>query len=1509
MSGAPPSRRRSSAFSPPTMTTFSFYNYDGDELVFDPSDDVLIVQSNSASHLSLTELPDGSGVTIVGSSKSLTLLGVTLESLNEGNVVTDLTKIVNAYVGNSFSSDLTGGDYGDQLIGGPADRVIEGVSVSTGGDGSGIYTAAPTVSSDSRFVVFESNAVHQAGDPGPNGVHDIWMKNLDTGDVTRVSATAGGAPGNQTSQSAIVTGDGRSVVFESNATNLKSGDTNGVSDIFLKDLVTGAVTRVSTGTDGHQGIGGASTGASVTNDGRYVAFESLATNLVTGDTNAASDVFVKDTLLGTLTIVSSSSSGTKGNAGSSGFGSRDASISADGNFVVFTSWSSNLVTGDTDGNSDIFVKNLATGQLTCVSTDALDLQVGGDSMHASISANGRYVVFESSSTLLDDGQDGAGAIYLRDLSTGQLTRVKGAGTTDQAGISISGDGRYVAFVAAESLDGTDTNAHPDVYVKDMQTGNVRLVSQSHAGLAGNGQSLVPQLSLDGSTIVFSTEASNLVSGDVNQAASTMVVTNPLFTTTLAGGWGDDLYIVTSASDRIVEVVETGGGGFGDAVETAMSYVLPDNVEILRLKGTASINGTGNAGNNSLMGNSAGNILRGEAGYDRLDGGLGADTMIGGADSDFYTVDNARDVVTEAANQGTDLVTSSVSYTLGAEVENLTLADVVTALNATGNAANNTLKGNWKDNILDGKGGADTMEGGPGDDIYIVDNVGDSILDGTDDGIGGDWGTDVVRSSVSYTLTNYLENLTLTGSAAIDGAGNGLNNTITGNAASNSLSGGEGNDTLSGAAGADAMTGGAGDDTYIVDDAGDKTIELVGGGTDVVRSSLSLTLQASVENLTLTGVGAINATGNTLANVLTGNTAGNVLNGGTGADSMTGSAGNDTYVVDNAGDKTIEVAGGGIDLVQSSISLTLQAEVENLTLTGTSTINGTGNSLANVITGNLASNVLNGGAGADSMSGGAGNDTYVVDNLGDKTIEAAGGGTDLVQSSASFTLQAEVENLTLTGTSAISGTGNALANAIVGNVAGNVLNGGTGADSMTGGSGNDTYIVDNTGDKTVEVAGGGIDLVQSSISFALQSEIENLTLTGTASINGVGNALNNVLTGNAAANVLTGGAGNDTYVVDNASDKTVEATGAGIDLVKSSISFTLQASVENLTLTGSAAINGTGNSLDNAIVGNAGNNVLDGSTGADSMTGGAGNDTYVADNTGDKAIEQTSGGIDLVQSSASFTLQDSIENLTLIGSTAINGTGNALANAIVGNAANNVLNGDAGADAMTGGAGNDTYVVDNAGDKTLEAVGGGIDLVQTSIDFTLQASVENLTLTGSGEIDGAGNSLDNKLVGNGVSNVLDGKAGSDTLTGGAGADFFVFTSSLGSDFITDFTSGVDKLELSQASLTVGDGDYWVDGGARISGPDGFNASAELVIFTHDIVGSITATNAAAAIGHANSNYAAGDTRIFVVDNGDDSAVYLFKSADSNATVSASELTLLATLDNNHATAVTDYYLGA
>ena len=580
-----------------------------------------------------------------------------------------------------------------------------------------------------------------------------------------------------------------------------------------------------------------------------------------------------------------------------------------------------------------------------------------------------------------------------------------------------------------------------------------------------------------------------------------------------GGTGNDLIV---GGDGAGDDIYNGGDGIDTVKYTSATLGIIADLS----KGTASGSeiGTDTLSNiENVIGGQNSDTIIGSSDNNVLDGWTGADTLRGGLGDDIYIVDNIGDVVTENLNEGTDTIQSSITYTLGINLENLTLTGTA-ANNGTGNTLNNVITGNSGNNTLDGGAGADTLVGGAGDDTYII-GAGDTVTENLNEG------TDTVQSSITYTLGANLENLTLTGTTAINGTGNTLNNVITGNSGNNILDGGTGTDTL---------IGGAGNDTYVVDNAGDVVTEAANAGTDTVQSSITYTLGANLENLTLTGTAAINGTGNALNNVITGNSGNNTLDGGAGADTLVGGAGDDTYVI-GAGDTVTENLNAGTDTVQSSVTYTLGANVENLTLTGTTAINGTGNTLNNVITGNTGNNTLNGGTGTDTLIGGGGNDTYVVDNAGDVVTEAANAGTDTVQSSITYTLGANLENLTLTGTAAINGTGNTLNNTITGNSGNNTLDGGTGADTLVGGAGNDTYVIDNAGDVVTEAANAGTDAVQSSITYTLGTNVENLTLTGTTAINGTGNTLNNTLTGNAAANILIGGAGADTLIGGGGAD--------------------------------------------------------------------------------------------------------------------------------------------------------------------------------------------------------------------------------------------------------------------------------------------------------------------------------------------------------------------------------------
>jgi trimeric autotransporter adhesin len=618
--------------------------------------------------------------------------------------------------------------------------------------------------------------------------------------------------------------------------------------------------------------------------------------------------------------------------------------------------------------------------------------------------------------------------------------------------------------------------------------------------------------------------------------------------------------------------------------------------------------------------------------------------------------------------------------------------------------------------LDGGVGADVMRAGAGNDVYIVDNARDVVVEGA--GLGIDTVNTIFSTNLQTKYAN-VENLVLRGAARLNATGNAGANTLVGNSVAN---------TLDGAGGGDLLIGGLGYDTYIVDHANDVVVERVNSGIDTVWAHVSFTLGLHIETLILKGTGDINGTGNAQANRILGNEGANTLNGGGGKDQLYGGVGDDIYIVDGVDDLVVEVANAGTDTVRASLNWTLADHFENLELLGTA-LNGTGNGESNGLVGNAGNNQLDGRGGADKMTGGDGDDVYVVDRVfdgvasaWDEIVEGVNAGSDTIQSpfSVNLRLYTNVENVTLTGTDPVDATGDAEANVLIGNSGDNTLsgddgsdtlNGGGGNDTLIGGGGNDTYIVDSASEIVIEMANQGVDTlsVNFSVELANYANFENVTLLGDSIINATGNGGNNVLTGNSAANILSGGegedqmegrGGDDVYIVDVAGDVVTEAAEGGMDTVRAQVTYTLGDHVENLELVGTDNLGGTGNALNNRITGNGGTNRLNGGAGSDDLIGGAGDDTYVVDHAGDKTTELAGLDVDLVESTITWALAANIEKLTLLGGTAIDGTGNELANTILGNSAINILKGGAGDDRLNGSEGND-ILLGEAGNDTFE----------------------------------------------------------------------------------------------------------------------------------------------------------------------------------------------------------------
>jgi trimeric autotransporter adhesin len=624
------------------------------------------------------------------------------------------------------------------------------------------------------------------------------------------------------------------------------------------------------------------------------------------------------------------------------------------------------------------------------------------------------------------------------------------------------------------------------------------------------------------------------------------------------------------------------------------------------------------------------------------------------------------------------------------------------------------------------------------------------------------------------------------------------------------------------------------------------IEQPNSGIDSVKSSITYTLPANVENLTLVGAANTNATGNDLDNVLIGSSGNNLLSGGagndtmsggmgndvlyagtgdntldggegndvlysslTGTDILTGGTGNDVYEIHNTNDKIVENPGGGNDTVWTDVSYTIADDVENLTLVGN--INGTGNAGDNtIVVYGSGTHVIDGDAGNDTLIGGTGNDT-LIGGAGNDALYG-GDGNDIIRSSDG--------NNTLDG-----GAGNDV-----------LFSSSNGIDTLTGGTGDDVYEIHNSADVIIETATGGKDTIWTDVSYTIADNVETMYLVG--SINGFGNAGDNTIVGYGAGdNLIDGGAGNDTI-----------SAGAGND--------TIYGGMGNDALYGS-----TGNDLlyagtgDNTLDGGEGNDTfISSSNGIDTLTGGTDDDVYEIHNSADVIIETATGGKDTIWTDVSYTIADNVETMYLVGS--VNGFGNAGDNTITvygegdnyidGGAGNDTISAGAGndtiyggmgndalygstgndllyagtgdntldggegndvlyssnngIDTLTGGTGDDVYEIHNTNDKIIETANGGNDTIWTDVSYTIADNVETMYLVGS--VNGFGNAGDNTITVYGEGdNYIDGGAGNDTLSAGAGND--TISGGMGNDALYGST-GNDV-------LYAGTGDNTLDGG--------------------------------------------------------------------------------------------------
>jgi Ca2+-binding RTX toxin-like protein len=731
-----------------------------------------------------------------------------------------------------------------------------------------------------------------------------------------------------------------------------------------------------------------------------------------------------------------------------------------------------------------------------------------------------------------------------------------------------------------------------------------------------------------------------------------------------------------------------------------------------------------------------------------------------------------------------------------------------------------------------KAAGDRLIGSRGNDTFVVMSQDVKIED-------PNGGTDTVESSVTFDLTNYsiVENLVLSDS----GVGNGFSTLIwppptisingTGNLKANVITGNSGNNVLDGGidSAIDTLVGGAGNDTYALRDTLDQVVEVAGGGTDTIettRTTFSLANYANVENLAYSGTGTgVAFTGNSGNNMLTGTAGADSLDGGTGADTLVGGLGNDTYLVDNSGDLVIENASSGRDLVISTAAAyVLDANVENLTLAGTDSISGTGNSLANILEGNIAANFLAGANGSDSIFGAAGDDTlsggndndllvgdvaaFIEDFAGDQ-LKVTNFDATKTDSNAQALAQAALNNSSNISITSAKYTGAQKAVGFLkdgvnfGSIRGEEVKIGSGIVLSTGLADTSNKTADFNASTSNGTAGSYLvnDILKDVFNPNVQSrDGATLEFTFTVSDPNAQWISMDILFGSEEypefissfpdiAGVFIDGQnaalfnGDSKYPL-SALKKNVDA-GYFLDNSSAEYSTVYDGITAPLTLAGSLGGGVNGEHTIKIVIADTNDRIYDSAIFVSNI----------------RAVKSGLFGIRSIQESGNDSLLGGDGNDTLLG----NGGNDTL----LGEDGDDRLDGGLGADSMLGGVGDDIYVVDNAGDTVVELAGEGTDVIEAASSYTLTSgsSLEVLRLTGLSNTHGSGNELANSLFGNTGNNILngfdgndtlDGGTGDDTLRGGDGEDIFIYDSDDGS---IDGGSGTDTLLLTAAATVT------------------------------------------------------------------------------------------------------------
>lgn len=1285
------------------------------------------------------------------------------------------------------------------------------------------------------FISYANNLVPDDTNMGGNS-NDIFVKDLKTGAITRVSTTQNGTEANGSTNEFVFSSDGAKVVFGSDASNLVNGDNNGQYDIFIKDLQTGAITLVSTATNGTQSNNGFQN-FSLSPDGAKITFVSFASNLVTNDTNGFGDVFVKDLITGETTRISTSSNGTQGNNYS-----RIPSFSPDGTKVVFQSDASNLVAEDTNAGSDIFIKDLITGELTRISTASDGTQGNQFSYGSVFSPDGKKVAFQSYATNLVAGDSVEGVIYIKDLETGEIVQADKLSMFNglqfyargwlpsKTELIFSQDASKVAlyWYSDISNDGAFTDFR-NIFVKDFNTGVISPVSANASGVLGNAESYNILLSPDGTKALFGSSATNLVVDDTNGVSD-------IFIKDLTSG------DITRVSTVVSDV---------QANDSTYSGVFSSDGQMIAFSSAAS---------NLVVGDTNGF-------------------------ADIFIKDLTNDVITRVSTVTNGVQANNASFAPAFSLDLTYIAFSSYASNLVSNDTNSQLdvfvKNLKTGEIIRVSTDSDGVEanGISLESVFSPDGTKVAFRSSASNLVAGD-----TNGTPDIFVKDLTTGIMTRVSTASDGSqANGYSDNAVFSpdgqkiaflsSASNLISDDKNNQT----------------DLFIKD--------LNTGVVSIVRDPVN-TSWVEWKSRWWRALIEVDAPNDISHD-------GNKQTFSSGASNLVANDTNGVYDIFVRDYSPIAVDEGGVDTVQSSTNYVLPEYVENLTLTGTGNINGTGNDLGNTIIGNSVNNTLMGDAGDDILIGGTGNDLIIGGRGSDTVYFNLGDGNDTIDNQSddtSTTTDVLVfgQGITLSdltfirysnspdSTMLINGTTDSIVaknyfsqpqyynnielkfadgtvityqqllhigfvrqgddtnNTFYGFLGDDTLIGGLGDDTLAGGFatdsyklglGNDTVIYrynqdggdyvfeDLTNQEINDGADDGVDTYKifntpinslgQAIRFGIEANTEsypNLVMTigdnnptlGTQTTNDwqdvvplgwQGIYIENFFTRNPQGSdngtpVLTAASAHDVFVFYSDEGMTEISRMTGQEIYNTYFSPVTPVN-HAPSLTSASAI--LANGQENLLYTLSATQLLQGFSDADgdilNVTNVSTSNGIIADNGNGtftiKPMPNYNGSISLSYqvSDGKGGLVDATQSFNLI------------------KAASGDIIGTTGGDMLHGGSGDDTFIVNHVRDVVFEEANGGIDTVQSTLSHILRDNVENLILVGDTDLSGAGNNADNSLTGNNGNNrllagdgndTLSGGAGGDTLNGGAGADVMfggtgndTFTVENAGDTVTEF----------------------------------------------------------------------------------------------------------------------------